>query len=139
MKTISDMSTKALLLARSDFRGYRGCYDFDGCVKLEDKIFIGSVTDKGGAEVEIHVTEDELMDELKKRPHVPSKKEAKLIRSLKAKTGQSEEWLRAHPKYGQEFFVVTKPNRIEISKKEYVKLLPLTNKSYMSKFKIKTS
>ena len=108
-------------------------------VEMQIKVFIGSVTDKGGVEVEIHVTEDELMDELKKRPHVPSKKEAKLIRSLKAKTGQSEEWLRAHPKYGQEIVEVTNPNRVEVSKKEYTKLLPLTNKSYMSKFKIKTS
>ena len=119
--TIKDMTTKELLnaktsLAPGEFR------DGDGHLRGTDLVAIGHRVVSGGKVVEVKATRAEIINELNTRPHVPSKKEAQVIRQLKAQTHQSEEWLRAHPKYWQKIVDVSYPNRRAVTKQEYEKL-----------------
>ena len=89
----------------------------------DETILIASRLGKGGEYQNVFATIDEVRQELVKRPHISSKKEAKLIRRLKSQTGQSEEWLRKHPRYGQEIVDAQKSKpRLAVSKQQYDKL-----------------
>jgi hypothetical protein len=101
--TIKDISTRELLDIRLNQ------YYPDGEV-----ILVASRLGKGGEVHNVYATLDEIRRELSNRPHVCGKKEGKLIRRLKAQTGQSEEWIRAHPRYGQDIVDAqqTTPRRV---------------------------
>lgn len=107
--TLHDLTTRELLNAIS--KAHNG-YD--------DPVYVGHRFVEGGQRVNVWATLDEIRYALTCRPHVPSKKESQVIRQLKAKTKQSEEWLRSHPKYGQEIADACYPNRREVSAVEYV-------------------
>lgn len=109
MITIKDISTRELL--DINLRTYHP----DG-----EAIIVASRLVAGGQVENVYATIDEIRRELANRPHVCGKKEAKTIRRLKAQTGQSEEWLRSHPRYGQDIVDAqkTKP-RIAISKTRF--------------------
>lgn len=109
MTTIYDMTTRELIKALRIARAYY----------YNDPTPVGSRLVEGGVLETVWATRDEIIQELSTRPHVPSKKEAQFIRQLRAKTGQTEEWLRAHPRYGQEIADACYPNRREVSAVEY--------------------
>lgn len=132
-----DVSTRALLKAKNGFHNLM--VETDEPEYMDDKVFVATLMDKGGVPVNLYATENEIWGELSRRPHIPSKKEAGVIRSLKAKTRQSEEWLRKHPKYGQMIAEAEYPNRKEISPEEYTRLRRITSKNYMLNYKTKTT
>lgn len=113
--TLQDMTTKELINARDRNHGYN--YQGD-----DEKLVIGHRFVTGGAQVTVEATLIEILRELDTRPHVPSKKEATVLRQLKAKTKQSEEWLRAHPTYGQQLADACYPNRRVVSEDYYKRL-----------------
>lgn len=112
--TIKDMTTKELLAALD---ACRSCDDANPMVRVGQR----AVAD--GIMAVVNATEDEIRFELSGRPHVPSKKEAKVIRQLKAQTHQSEEWLRAHPKYWQKIMDACYPNRRVVDQQTYTKMV----------------
>ena len=134
MITIKDISTRELLASISSKR-------YDDITNSEEKIFVGSRLVPGGtAEMPlsetVYATRYEIKKELALRPHVGGKAEGKLIRKLMAQTGQSEEWLRSHPKYGQEIFEAANCNgkaRTTISKKQYNSNEAFYGKEFMSR------
>lgn len=116
MFTIHNMTTRELLNARAQTRN---CYVGD------ERVFVGSRFAPGGQQINVWATRDEIAYALYGREHVPSKKEAQVIRQLKAKTKQPEEWLRAHPKYGQEIADACTPDRKVVDAKTYQQLTKL--------------
>ena len=115
MVTLHDMTTRELMNA---LRLARDCYD-------DDPVHVGSRFVEGGKLVGVWATLDEIRYVLNNRPHIPSKKEAQVIRQLKAKTKQSEEWLRAHPKYGQEIANACTPDRRVVDAQTYQRMAKL--------------
>lgn len=121
MITIKDISTQELLTSISGKR-------YNDITNDEEEIFVGFRLVPGGTvempmSESVYATRTEIKAELALRPHVSNKAEGKLIRKLMAQTGQSEEWLRAHPRYGQEIFEIGNCNgkkRKTISKESYV-------------------
>ena len=111
--TIHDISTREL---RDALRGG----DFF-TVENVDAIFVATRVTPGGP-VSVYATVDEIKAVLATRPHLNSKREGKLIRRLMATTGQSEQWLRAHPTYGKMIGDASHPHRRPIPKEEYVRL-----------------
>lgn len=107
MFTYQDMSTRELKNALDATR-VRGNY--------EEQIYIGTRIVKGNNPCGVYATEEQIRAELAKRPHIPSAAEGKLLRRLIAETGQSADWLRAHPKYGMMLVDVQHPNRKEVPK-----------------------
>lgn len=77
-------------------------YEYPNFIQSGEKRLVGCRLTTGGISQAVYSTRKGLLDELATRPHVPSKAESKVIRRLMSKTGQSEKWLRHHPKYGQE-------------------------------------
>lgn len=136
-----DVSTKALLNAKAHANCIsRYCYrDEPADDPMCGKVLVATLIDKGAVPVNLYATKEEICGVLQTREHVPTKKEATLIRALKAKTKQSEEWLRKHSKYGQMIADAAQPNRKEIGVKQFQRLAELTNKDYMRGFKIKSS
>lgn len=108
MLTLKDLSTRELMSVRKNTHGW----DWPG----DEPFAVGQRVVAGGAVEVVTATLGQVLDELNTRPHVPSKKEAKVIRRLRAQTGQSEEWLRAHAKYGQEIADAQWPNRRIVTK-----------------------
>ncbi len=120
MFTIHDLTTRELLNARE---AARHCSH-----REDDRVFVGARTAPGGQTYNVWASYDEIVYALSCREHVPSKKEAQVIRQLKAKTKQSEEWLRAHPKYGQEIADACTPDREVVSVQRYQKMVSLMGK-----------
>jgi hypothetical protein len=116
MITLQDMSTRELIAAAQP--PYYPCDD-------TNPVLVGTRLLPGGVPQEVYATLDELTEELKKRPHVSSKLEAKTIRRLRSQTGQTEEWLRAHPKYGQEIADAQNPNRRPVTADWAKRMMPL--------------
>lgn len=112
--TIKDMTTKELLAALESCRGHD---------EINPTVRVGQRAVADGIMAVVNATEDEIRFELSGRPHVPSKKEAKVIRQLKAQTHQSEEWLRAHPKYWQKIMDACYPNRRVVDQQTYTKMV----------------
>jgi hypothetical protein len=111
MLTTSDMTTRELMKAAQNARSYPAWED--GAT-----YHVGTRLLKGGVVCSCFATLDEIIATLNTRPHVPSKREAKTIRRLRAQTGQTEAWLRAHPTYGQEIADAQFPDRRTISQRE---------------------
>ena len=109
MITIKDITTKELLISLRAFPDWSS----EDCEKYR----VGCRLAKGGISQAVYATREEILDELALRPHVPGKIESKVIRRLMSKTGQSEQWLRNHPKYGQEIANAQYPNRKVVSAK----------------------
>jgi hypothetical protein len=131
MITIQDLTTRELLQARDTYRN-RYYTDED-----EDQLLIGKRLVEGGNEEHVVGTMADIMAELNRRPHVSTKMEAKLIRRLRAQTGQTEEWLRAHPKYGQEIADAQRPNRQVIGASYAKTIAPLLGKFFGKMYKVK--
>ena len=112
--TLQDMTAKELLNARNQARDYE--YHDDTLIT------VGHRAITGGERVTVEATLGDILRELNTRPHVPSKKEATVLRQLKAKTKQSEEWLRAHPTYSQQLADACYPNRRVVSEDYYKRL-----------------
>lgn len=110
-KTAKDMPTRQLLKALR-----ASCSSFFDDEQAHEKfeIFIGKVTATGGFQYGVFATRQQIRQVLETRPHIPNKAESKLIRRLQSETGQTVEWLRAHPKYGQMLVDAQYPNRQEI-------------------------
>lgn len=115
MITIKDISTKELLrtMRRRVCSQYH--YEYPNFIQSGEKLLVGCRLTTGGISQAVYSTRKELLGELATRPHVPSKAESKVIRRLMSKTGQSEEWLRQHHKYGQEIVGAQYPNRKLVS------------------------
>lgn len=130
MFTLQDMTTRELLNARNLTRGrYRDDDEDDD----EEHVLVGTRRAPGGIEFSVTATRDEIRDALHSREHVPSKVEATVIRRLKAKTKQSEEWLRAHPKYGQEIANAGNSTRQVVSSGRYQRLTKIYGKQLTAK------
>ena len=112
--TIRNLTTQELLrtVRKWDWTWSR---DPDG---PPEQIAVGSRMVEGGTKVTLFASRDEILAELSVREHVPGKREAKVIRRLQAQTGQTEEWLRAHPKFGMEIADAQNPNRRTITPAE---------------------
>lgn len=113
MITIKDISTKELLWALRVRSQYQ--YEYPDFIQSGEKLLVGCRLTTGGISQAVYSNRKELLDELATRPHVPSKAKSKVIRRLMSKTGQSEEWLRQHHKYGQEIVDAQLPNRRFVS------------------------
>jgi mRNA deadenylase 3'-5' endonuclease subunit Ccr4 len=124
MFTVHDLTTQELLNARGAFRAYD--------VGDDELVFVGSRNAPGGQQINVCATHDEIMAELNTRPHVPSSKESRVIRQLKAKTHQSEEWLRAHTTYGQEIALAGNPRKM-VSVREYQWIAKAYGKQHASR------
>lgn len=100
--TLKQISTRELI------RALRSTYQarlFKQSQESEDEeVFVATRFVKGGVEVGVFATHAQIREELKTRPHIPSKKEGKVLRRLKHKTGMTYDQLRKHSKYGQEVF-----------------------------------
>jgi hypothetical protein len=133
--TLYDMSTRELLKALRSVPYER--YDRYEDDEIE-KIRVGSRILPGGEQVSVWATRSEIKGALVGREHVPSKKEGKLLRQLKAKTGMTEAQLRAHPKFGQELVDVqlSQPRRI-ISKEEAIWYRQVFGSFFATRFKVK--
>lgn len=106
-------------LKRAYQEGKRGCV-FEGLETKTDGGFekrgrIANRLVKGGESRSVVASISELKAELESRPHIPGKKEGKLLRRLMKDTGQSAEWLRAHPKFGEQLADAQHPNRQRIT------------------------
>jgi hypothetical protein len=130
MLTVKDMTTRELLSAAKGARAY-----YAGNVD-EGDYFIGQRFVKGGDMAICRATFAEIVSELNTRPHLPSKREGKTIRRLRAQTGQSEEWLRSHPKYGQEIVDAQYPNRTPISSEYAARIAPAYGRWFGCMYKI---
>ncbi len=137
--TLKQLSTRELLEARREAR-FAKVYDGDrlksagGFMK---RAYVAGRLVKGGTIEGVFATEDELQAELATRSHVPNKSEGKLLRRLMAQTGQSADWLRAHPKYGQMLVDHQHPNRKEITKSRAAQILPYVgNKHFREAYKV---
>lgn len=106
MFTYQDMSTQELKNALDSTRGRRNYGDTD--------VYVGTRITKGNNPHGVYATEEQIRKELIKRQHIPSRKEGKLLRRLIAETGQSADWLRAHPRYGMMLVDVQHPLRKEV-------------------------
>lgn len=133
MLTLGDMSTRELLNAlREHPHDY---YDPNG---EPAQILVGSRRLPGGQFASVWATRDEIKGALVGREHVPSKKEGKLLRQLKAKTGMTEAQLRVSPKLGQELVDVqlSQPRRI-INKEEAIWYRQVFGSFFATRFKVK--
>lgn len=108
--TLKDFTTRELLQAARNERAHGHRFDVEHG-HAEDTVLVGTRLTKGNVPVAVYCKMQELLDELNTRPHVTGKREAKVLRRLQAQTGQSEEWLRAHPRFGQELVDAQYPNR----------------------------
>jgi hypothetical protein len=125
--TLADLNTKELLSARRTLRYEAQILESEGELKpgFEVRSLVACRLVKGGNSKAICASIAELSNELRQRPHVPGKAEARKIRQLMSKTGWSEEQLRAHPKFGAEIAETCNPNRRKISVAEAKRLLPV--------------
>lgn len=94
--TIKDFSTRELLVALRA-QGY-AFFEIDS---KDRSVFVGSRILKGGNTFSFYAEKKDILEELKTREHVPSKREGKLLRRLRSQTKMTEEQLRKHPKYGK--------------------------------------
>lgn len=108
MITLSNMSTRELLKALRTVN-----YWLD-CRADVEKFYVGSRCLPGGDRVSIYATRSEIREALNGREHVPGKREGKLLRQLKAKTGMTDSQLRSHPTYGRQLVDIQRavPRRI---------------------------
>lgn len=89
---------------------------------------------KGGAQEYLYVDPEDVRKELQGRPHVPSKREAKLIRKLKAQTGRTEADLRKDRKYGPMIVEADLGQpRKRVMKEEYVKLEQIYGRRFVAR------
>jgi hypothetical protein len=127
MTTLRDLSTRELLNAAKSAHSWS--FDEDTPARIP----VGRRLLAGGVVCVVEATLAEILSVLNTREHVPSKAEAKVIRQLQAKTGQSEEWIRAHPKYGQMLADVQFPNRRRISAREAARIAPLVGQRWFGR------
>lgn len=98
--TLSDLSTRELLNAIRASRSYhRPWFDED---PEDERVYVGHRALKGGDVRSVYATHDEIRAALRLREHVPTKKEGKTLRRLRAQTGMSADQLRVHPRFGQD-------------------------------------
>jgi uncharacterized short protein YbdD (DUF466 family) len=136
--TLKDISTRELLRARRDAR-YGSEYGGDRLKQAGDftkRETIAFRLVKGGESQSAVATMDELLAELATRPHIPSRSEGKLLRRLMAQTGQSADWLRAHPKYGEMLADHQHPNRRRITKEQAARFAKPHFKGFGNVFKV---
>lgn len=133
MKTLKDISTRELLSA------YHSRYNKDNADWWErtregyvapEHIF--SRMGPGGVPDNVAASYDAIIAELSTREHIPSKREAKLIRQLKAKTGLSEREIRVQ--FGEKFFPA---KRYPVSVEQYNKYKTLYGTDSMARFVIR--
>jgi hypothetical protein len=124
--TLADLNTKELLAARRAVRNEERMLEREGELKdgFEVRTLVACRLVEGGNSVAIRASVAELSNELRCRPHVPGKAEARKIRQLMSKTGWSEEQLRKHPKFGAEIADTCNPGRRKISPEQAKRLLP---------------
>ena len=135
--TLRDISTRELLKALPLAVMYCDWYsDYGTKLDISKPIFVAKRLLKGGEIYEIFATEIDIRAVLKTRPHIPGKKEAKVIRRLMAKTGQSEEWLRAHSRYGQELVDAQYPNRRIVTPEWAASMSPHYGPYFQDMFKV---
>lgn len=112
--TLRDLTTRELLNAVKGNHWPLWEYE-SGYREVGDPIFVGKRYVAGGSIEEVYARPHEILSALNTREHIPGKREAKVIRRLRAETGMSVEELRAHPKYGQELVDAQFPNRRPVS------------------------
>lgn len=121
--TLKDVPTRLLLKCVGEWNFY-----FER--PEEERLHIHSRPSSADTWDVVFATRDELLAELRTRPHVSSTREAKVIRRLMAQTGWSEAQLRAHSRFGQEIAHAQNPNRQIISVKEAKRIAPLLGQKY---------
>lgn len=98
--TLKQISTRELIRALRP----KDWYDWEFNEEDKKQVFVATRLVKGGIPVGVFATRSQIREELKTRPHIPSKKEGKVLRRLKHQTGMTYDQLRKHSKYGQEIF-----------------------------------
>jgi hypothetical protein len=133
--TLHDLTTRELLNAVKG--NYWPLWEYEsGYREVGQPIFVGKRYVAGGNIEEVHARPHEILAVLNTREHVPGKREAKVIRRLRAETGMSTEELRAHSKYGQELVDAQFPNRRPVSAAWAKKMRPFYGSSFQQAFKI---
>lgn len=136
--TLVDLNTKELLAARRSVQREERMLETEGELKegFEVRSLVACRMTKGGNSVAICASVAELSNELRRRPHIPGKAEAKKIRQLMAKTGWTEEQLRKHPKFGAEIADISNPNRQKISPITAARLAPIYGRGFGRVYKV---
>lgn len=137
MIALSKISTRELLKELRSRRSFGIGEEVSGCkptfIKRGNVAF--RLVEGGNTDVAVATTA-ELVAELDTRPHVPGKPEGKTLRRLMAKTGWTEEQLRAHPRFGMELADAQHPNRQKISPSWARQLKSHYGSRFGSKFKV---
>lgn len=77
MKSLMDVSTRALLKAKNGFHDLN--IETDEPEYMDDKVFVATLMDKGGIPVNLYATENQIWGELASRPIFLQKKKLLLF------------------------------------------------------------